>query len=59
MFVMDLGDCTDFARRCPEQYEAVLDCTAFVNYRRMGVGDKPVLALSFRNREPLRMKKKT
>ena len=56
--VLDLGECTDFAQRCPAQYEAILDSTAFVNFRRMEAGDEPVLVLSFWNREPL-IKKKT
>ena len=59
MLVMDLGICTDFAQRCPEQYEAILDSTGFVNHRRIDVGEKPVLALSFWNKEPLLTKKKT
>ena len=51
MLVLDLGVCTDFAQRCPEQYEALLDSTAFVNYRRIEVGDTPVLGLSFWNEQ--------
>lgn len=47
--VLDLGECTDFAIRCPEQFEAILDCTAFVNYRRLEAGEEPVLSLSFFN----------
>jgi RNAse (barnase) inhibitor barstar len=39
----------DFARRCPEQYAAVIECSAFVNWRRIEVGNPPVLALSFNN----------
>lgn len=51
--LLDLGDCTAFAARCPAQYEAILDSSAFVNFRRMKVGEEPVLALSLWNREPL------
>jgi len=39
--LLDLGDCTDFAGRCPEQYLALLESTAFVNYRRMEKGGEP------------------
>jgi len=46
MLVLDLGICTEFARRCPEQYEAILDNSAFVNYARMKAGERPVLAVS-------------
>lgn len=45
--LLDLGDCTDFAQRCPEIYEAILDCSGFVNYRRMESGEEPILSLSF------------
>lgn len=54
---LDLGDCTDFARRCPDQYGAILDSTGFVNYRRIEAGGEPVLSLSFWNREPLAQRK--
>ncbi len=39
----------DFARRCPEQYAAVIECAAFVNWRRLqGPEPEPsVIALAF------------
>lgn len=49
ILVLDLGDCTLFASKCPIQYETLLDCSAFVNYRRIEKGEEPVLALSFWN----------
>jgi hypothetical protein len=42
-----IRDVTDFARRCPEQYEALVECSAFVNWRRIERGDGPVVALSY------------
>jgi len=45
--VLELEDVDDFIRRCPEQYEAIIDCAAFVNWRRIEMGGSPVLALSF------------
>jgi RNAse (barnase) inhibitor barstar len=36
-----------FAERCPEQYDALVTCSAFVNWRRIERGDRPILALSF------------
>jgi len=36
----------DLANRCPEIYDAIVECSAFVNYRRIVVGEEPVLALS-------------
>jgi len=38
-------DAPDFEQRCPEQYRALIECTAFVNYRRVEVGQSPVLTL--------------
>lgn len=57
MLVLDLGECTNFAQRCPEQYEAILDGSAFVNYARIEIGERPVLAVSCFNREPLHTKR--
>jgi hypothetical protein len=37
----------EFASRCPEQYEALVECSAFVNWRRTERGDPGVLALAF------------
>ena len=42
-------DVQDFARRCPEQYAALIECAAFVNWRRIEQGQGSVLALSFNN----------
>ncbi|MES2463539.1 MAG: barstar family protein [Armatimonadota bacterium] len=45
--VLQLEDVQDFAQRCPEQYEALIDCAAFVNWRRIQTGELAVLALSY------------
>lgn len=42
-----LGDVTDFASRCPEQYDALVECAAFVNWRRIEQDEGSVLALSY------------
>lgn len=47
VIVLSLSDATGLAARCPEIYDAIIECAAFVNYRRMEVGESPVLALSF------------
>ncbi|WP_263414268.1 barstar family protein [Terriglobus aquaticus] len=39
----------DFASRCPEQYEALVQCATFVNARRLELGEEPVLALDFKS----------
>jgi len=45
--VLELEQVDDFIRRCPEQYEAIIDCSGFVNWRKIEVGEPAVLALSF------------
>ncbi len=52
VLVLSLSDATDFADRCPDIFDALVECSAFVNYRRMDVGEPPVLALSFWKRAP-------
>jgi hypothetical protein len=44
---MILEDVDDFAARCPEQYRAIVECSAFVNWRRVEGGDPPIIALAF------------
>jgi hypothetical protein len=45
--VLELEHVDEFAVRCPEQYEAIIECAAFVNWRKIEVGESAVLALSF------------
>lgn len=47
ILVLSVSDASDFAERCPEIYDALIECSAFVNYRRLEVGHGPVIALSF------------
>lgn len=37
----------DLKQRCPEQFEALVECSGFVNWRRIDQGETPVLALAF------------
>jgi hypothetical protein len=37
----------EFAARCAELYAALVECAAFVNYRRSSKGEPAVLALSY------------
>lgn len=48
VLTLQLDEGRTFARRCPEQYTALIECAAFVNWRRIEAGDRPILALSFR-----------
>ena len=45
--VLQLDNVKSFSNRCPEQYAAVIECSAFVNWRRIEMGEAPVLMLSF------------
>ncbi len=45
--VLQLEHVNEFARSCPDQYAAVIECTAFVNWRKIEMGEQAVLALSF------------
>lgn len=54
-FVVGAGDVltlqivrvAEFAQRCPEQYDALVECSAFVNWRGIEMGERPIVALSF------------
>jgi hypothetical protein len=45
--VLQLDGVDDFSRRCPEFYEAIIECAAFVNWRKIEMGEPAVLALAF------------
>jgi hypothetical protein len=47
VLIIKLSNAKALKKRCPEIYDALIECTAFVNYRRLGVGTPPVLMLSF------------
>lgn len=36
-----------FKSKNPEQYQALIECTAFVNWRRLEIGEPPILILAF------------
>lgn len=45
--VLQLEHAADFALREPAIFEELLDCTAFVNWRRIEKGIEAILALSY------------
>ena len=47
IIVLDMIDVKAFKSRCPEQYDAIIECSAFVKHRMTERGDPPILALSF------------
>lgn len=44
---LQLDNVDEFIQKCPEQYAAIVECSAFVNWRRIEKGDDSVLTLSF------------
>lgn len=47
VLTLALDHIKDFRSRCPELYDAIIECSAFVNWRRIDMGQPAVLALSF------------
>ncbi|MES9971218.1 MAG: barstar family protein [Candidatus Thiodiazotropha sp.] len=47
VLVIHIEDAAELKQRCPEQFEAMVDCAAFVNWRLIEVGENPVLSLSY------------
>jgi hypothetical protein len=45
--LLELSGTAAFKKRCPEQYGALLECSAFVNCRKVELGANPVLMLAF------------
>jgi hypothetical protein len=47
VLVLCVSGAREFKRRCPDIFDALVECSAFVNYRRIEKGEPAVLALSF------------
>jgi hypothetical protein len=47
VIVLCISRAVDFKKRCPEIYDALIECSAFVNWRRINKGEPAVLALAF------------
>jgi RNAse (barnase) inhibitor barstar len=45
LFHLEVADTKDFARRLPEIFQALIECVAFVNSRRVEKEERPILAL--------------
>ncbi len=45
--VLCISGAADLKKRCPEICDALVECSAFVNWRRIEKGEPAVLALSF------------
>jgi RNAse (barnase) inhibitor barstar len=47
LLTLQLENIKSLKERCPDVYDAIIECSAFVNYRRIELGEKPILLLSF------------
>lgn len=47
VLTLHIDKADSFARRCPEQYNALIECAAFVNWRRIENGERPIISLAF------------
>jgi RNAse (barnase) inhibitor barstar len=45
--ILCLSEAHALKKRCPDIYDALVECSAFVNYRRIEMGKQAVLALSY------------
>jgi len=45
--VLNLLHVANFIERVPMLYNGLIECSAFVNYRRIEIGDSPIIFLSF------------
>lgn len=41
-----LDGAADLKTRCPEQFQAFVECSAFVNWRRLEIGEPAILVVS-------------
>lgn len=53
VIVLQLEDVADFSLRCQKQYKAIIECAAFVNWRRIETSQSAVLVLSFHKTPPV------
>jgi len=49
VLTLQLDNVAPFREKRPDLYAAIIECAAFVNWRRIEVGEPAVLAISFRN----------
>jgi RNAse (barnase) inhibitor barstar len=49
VLTLQLENVAVFRENHPDLYAAIIECSAFVNWRRLEVGEPAVLAISFRN----------
>ena len=47
ILTLQLDSAESFRSRCPEQFDALVASSSFVNWRRIEKGQRPTIALSF------------
>lgn len=47
MLIVELNDVAEVKNKVPEIYNAIIECSAFVNWRLIKAGEQPVMGLSF------------
>jgi RNAse (barnase) inhibitor barstar len=47
ILVLQINNAPGLKKRCPEQFAAIVECSAFVNWRRIEKGEPTILALSY------------
>ena len=45
LLILEVDEPFEFKARCPEQYDALFEGAAFVNFRRAEIGRTPVIAI--------------
>ena len=45
MVILKINNANDFKNNAPEEYKDLIECTAFVNFARIGMGQDPILSL--------------
>ncbi|HUO06712.1 MAG TPA: barstar family protein [Phycisphaerae bacterium] len=47
MLILQLDNVDEFAEKCRPQYDAIIECIAMVNLRRLEAGAQPIVALAY------------
>ena len=47
VLTLQLDEGKAFRDRCPDLYAAIVECAAFVNWRRLEMGQRAIIALAF------------
>lgn len=47
ILVLCISEAANLKKKCPDIYDALIECSAFVNWRKIEKGESAVLALSF------------